>query len=91
MKTYYHTPVQVMFHDCYGWNAGIAFEDKVICAHCGDVVSIGELIEDCDDDITCPIYEYKEWASLTDDITGDFTEIPRGLVITKDYVIKEVQ
>lgn len=91
MKTYYNEPVQIMFHDNSGWNAGIAFEDKVICACCGNVISIGDLIEECDDDIACPIYEYKGWVSIAGQITGDFTEVPRGLELTQDYVIKEVQ
>lgn len=91
MKTYYNEPTQVLFHDESGWNAGIAFEDKIICACCGAVYSIESLIADCDEDITNPIYEYDTWVSITDDIASDFTDLPKGLELTEDYVIKEVQ
>lgn len=95
MKTYYHAPVQVMFHDGSGWNMGIAFEDKVICACCGVVFPIKNLLDNLDEDITCPIYEYDFWVSITDDITDNiadgFTELPRGLILTEDNQIKEVQ
>ena len=91
MKTYYNEPTQVLFHDEAGWNAGIAFEDKVICACCGKVFTIVDLIDNLDEDLTCPIYEYKYWVSITDDISGDFTELPEGLELTEDYVIREVK
>ena len=91
MKNYYNEPTQVLFHDESGWNAGIAFGDKVVCGCCGHVYSIAELIEDCDEDLTYPIYEYKYWVSITNDISGDFTELPEGLELTEDYVIREVR
>ena len=91
MKTFYDIPTQVMFHDESGWNAGIAFEDKVICACCGEALSIENLIANCDENIANPIYEYKAWIPLTDEITGDLNGMPAGLMLTEDYVIKEAQ
>lgn len=91
MKTFYDIPTQVVFHDEEGWSAGIAFEDKVICACCGCVFSIEDLIDNLDEDITCPIYEYDFWVSITDDIADGFTDLPRGLILTEDNQIKEVQ
>lgn len=91
MKTFYDIPTQVLFHDVYGWNAGIAFEDKVICACCGSIFTIDDLLEYLSEGVTNPIYEYKTWISVTNDITGDFTELPKGLTFTEDNEIKEVQ
>ena len=91
MKTFYDIPTQVLCNEGDGWSAGIAFEDKVICACCGSVFPIGDLIDNLDEDITCPIYEYKYWVSVTDEITGDFTELPEGLELTEDNQIKEVK
>lgn len=91
MKTFYDKPVQVVFHDELDWHAGIAFEDKVICACCGTIYPIATLIDiSREEGITNPIYEYKYWVSVTDEITGNYTELPEGLELTEDNQIKEV-
>lgn len=91
MKIFYDVPTQVLFNEGDGWSAGIAFEDKVICACCGGVFPIEDLIDNLDEDIICPIYEYKDWISVTDEIAGGYVELPEGLELTEDYEIREVK
>ena len=75
MKTYYYVPTQVIFYDgCDDspiFCAGIAYMDEIICACCGGVMKISEVIADAKEDgIKTAIYDYKDWCDVREAIAG---------------------
>lgn len=75
MKTYYDFPTQVIFYDGGDESpifcAGIAYKDEVICACCGGVMKISDVIADADEDgIKTAIYDYPDWYDVSEAITG---------------------
>ena len=76
MKTSYEAPTQVMFHDPDGvYNFGIAWGDKIICACCGGVFEVEEILKFALEDQPA-IYEYSTWNDLSNEIYGG--EYPNG-------------
>ena len=85
-KTYYDIPTQVMFYeaDPNVWSWGIAYKDDIICACCGAVLHITEIIDDFVDyaeekgaKLSKPIYEYDGWCDIVEGIYGG--ELPDEL------------
>lgn len=85
-KTYYNVPTQVMFYeaDPDTWSWGIAYKEDIICACCGTVLHITEIIDDFVDyaeenkvQISKPIYEYDGWCDIVDAVYGG--ELPDNL------------
>ena len=80
-KTYFDNPTQVIFADpdnTGSWLVGIAYCENIICACCGGVFEIDEVIEMAHEDgIKCAIYEYSNWAPFSDEIYGGV--LPIGL------------
>ena len=77
MKTYYDVPTQVVFYDggedsqhpefC----SGIAYKNEIICACCGGVIEISEVIADAKEDgIKTAIYDYADWCDIREAIVG---------------------
>jgi hypothetical protein len=98
-KTYYERPTQVMFYeaDPNTWSWGIAYRDDIICACCGAVLHITEIIDDFNDyakennaKVSKPIYEYNGWCDIVDGIYGG--ELPSGLAENDngEYVEDEI-
>jgi hypothetical protein len=80
MKTYFEEPKQVLFADEEGtWQCGIAYEDYVICACCGGIFYIEDIIENAPSYVQYPIHEYETWVSLTDEIYGG--EYPKTFIV----------
>ena len=75
MKTYYAIPTQVIFYDGGDESpifcAGIAYKDEIICACCGGVMKISEVIADAEEDgIKTAIYDYADWYDMCEAIVG---------------------
>ena len=75
MKTYYDVPTQVIFYDGGDdspiFCAGIAYKDEIICACCGGVMKISEVIADAEEDgIKTAIYDYADWYDMCEAIVG---------------------
>ena len=75
MKTYYDVPTQVVFYDggydSPNFCAGIAYKDEIICACCGGVMKISEVIADAEEDgIKTAIYDYVDWYDMREAIVG---------------------
>jgi hypothetical protein len=91
-KTYFDRPAQVVFADPDNpgeWLVGIAYQDEVICACCGGVFRIDEVIEMTHENgVNCAIYVYPEWVDITNEIVGD--ELPEALDRNEDGEIYEV-
>ena len=90
-KTYYERPTQVMFYEAESntWSWGVAYKDDIICACCGCVLHITEIIDDFNDyakengaKISKPIYEYNCWCDIVESIYGD--ELPEELECDED-------
>ena len=69
-QTWFDVPTQVAYFDEDHYEAGIAYQDEVICACCGGVTSIEEIIEFAPSGVT-PIVAYKKWVSFRDEIIGE--------------------
>ena len=69
-SSWYDTPTQVAWFDEGSYAVGIAYRDEIICACCGGVVSIEDVIEDTPEGVI-PIVEYKNWIDFKEDIIGD--------------------
>ena len=75
MKDFYYVPTQVVFYDgCDDspiFCAGIAYKDEIICACCGGVMKISEVIADAKEDgIKTAIYDYADWCDMREAIAG---------------------
>ena len=91
-KTYFDRPAQVVFADPDNpgeWLVGIAYRDQLICACCGGIFDIDEVIELAHEDgVKCAIHEYREWNDIADEIVGG--ELPETLDRNEDNEIYEV-
>ena len=90
-KTYYNVPTQVMFYeaDPDTWSWGIAYKEDIICACCGAVLHITEIIDDFIDyaeeneaKLSKPIYEYRGWCDFVGGIYG--YELPDELEVDEN-------
>ena len=92
METYFDCHEQVMFADPDNpgeWIVGIAYKDEIICACCGGIFDIDDVIEQARvDGVKQAIYPYEDWIDIGYDITGD--DFPKGLS-TKNGKIIEVE
>ena len=78
MNKYFDEPKQVIFADPDNegeWLAGIAYKDEIICACCGGVFEIEDVINSVEDPEKA-IFPYKDWETLEYEIKGD--EPPEG-------------
>ncbi len=69
---YFDEPTQVMFADPDNegeWLVGIAYKDEIICACCGGVFEIADILEAVSEGEQA-IYPYKDWADISDGICG---------------------
>ena len=67
MKRFFEKPTQVRFRDPEGdnsWIGGIAYQDKIICGECGEVLNV----EDYD---YFNFQEYDHWVSISEEIKGE--------------------
>ena len=90
MKTYFEKPKQVVFADPDNpgeWLVGIAYGDDIICACCGGVFSIEEVIElAAEDGVANAIYPYEDWVDIAIEIAGD--GLPGGLDIVEGKIVE---
>ena len=64
-------PLQVMFFDGEDMCPGIKIEDKIICACCGGIFEVEDVIEAAMDAGVEPIRWFDHWVDLTEEIKGD--------------------
>ena len=69
-QTYFDVPTQVAYFDERVYHSGIAYKDEVICACCGGVTEIDDLIRWAPTGVA-PIVPYKDWVSFRDEIIGE--------------------
>jgi hypothetical protein len=69
---YFDNPTQVMWFDVDAneYKRGIAYCDEVICACCGGIISIEEIVETCPKG-QVPIYSFDSWIDLSESICED--------------------
>ena len=100
-RCFYDIPTQVMFvepkcvkdgnEDCGPeWYAGIAYRDEVICACCGGVFAIEDVLESAEEyGLARGIYSYDEWVDISDAIIDD--TLPLGLAATSKGIVETVE
>ena len=71
MAKYFDRPTQVMFFDADNdvYDAGIGYHDEIICACCGGVMSIDEVIENCPSNRKA-ICTFDDWVDFSTEISG---------------------
>ena len=91
MSMYFNRPKQVMFADpdnAGEWLAGIAYKDEIICACCGSIFNIDDVVEQATiEGIKQAIYPYEKWVDLVYEVTGG--EMPTGLIEQDGKIIEE--
>ena len=75
MEKYFETPRQVVFvepnKEELQFCMGIAYKDEVICACCGGVFEISEILEaGVEYDLIQSIWIYEEWMDCSSNIQG---------------------
>ena len=71
-RTFYETPTQVAYWDVDGdhYVGGIAYQDAIICACCGGIMDINEIIEFAPCGVN-PIVEYNHWLDISYEVMDD--------------------
>lgn len=69
-QAYFDVPIQVAYFDERVYHSGIAYKDEVICACCGGIIEIDDLIRWAPSGVA-PIVAYKKWVSFRDEIIGE--------------------
>lgn len=83
MTKYFEKPTQVVFMDPNSacnhvkWRGGIAYEDKIICGCCGNILDIAILVDMAFEFDYDTIYEYHEWLNIEEAVIGG--DLPDGL------------
>ena len=88
MEMYFDRPKQVVFADpdnAGDWIVGIAYKDEIICACCGGIFNIDDVVEQATaDGVKQAIYPYEDWIDVAFEITGG--EMPKGLSIDGEKI-----
>ena len=63
--------VQVIFYDGDNMCSGILHGKHIICACCGGVFEVDEVIERAREDGQVPVRVFDTWADISDEIKGD--------------------
>ena len=91
METYFDIPKQVIFADpdnAGEWIVGIAYKDEIICACCGGIFNISDVVEQAQEDgVKQAIYPYEDRIDIAYEITGG--EVPSGLKIIDDKIVED--
>lgn len=66
-QTYFDVPTQVAWFEENHYCAGIAYEDYVICACCGGVTQIDEIVDFAPSGVA-PIIAYDDWVNIHEEI-----------------------
>lgn len=66
--------VQVMFYDGEHMCAGIMLGDKIVCACCGAVFEVDEVVSNAVEDGREAIRMFQIWANISEEIQGDTSE-----------------
>jgi hypothetical protein len=89
-KLYFDVPKQVVFADpdnAGEWNVGIAYRDEIICACCGGIFEIADVVEMAEE-TGCKqaIYSYEDWNDIAYEISGG--EMPNGLSMDDTHIFE---
>lgn len=69
---YSGTAVQVKFWDGENWCIGIMIGRRIICACCGGVFDVDEVLSNArEEGYDNPIIVYDTWVDISDEIRGD--------------------
>lgn len=67
--------IQVKFLDGETWCAGILVGRHIICACCGGIFDVDEILENArEDGIENPIEPFNTWVDISEEIWGDDEE-----------------
>jgi hypothetical protein len=69
-----NVPMQVMFYDGDNMCPGIMMGDKIICACCGGVFEVSDVVDRACEDGKNAILMFETWVDLGEEIQGDTSE-----------------
>ena len=93
-ELFFERPIQVMFPDfdddeSMSWLVGIAYKTEIICACCGGVFEIADVLACAKErGYKRAVYPFGSWINLYDEISGNC--LPEGLTLNANYDIIEV-
>ena len=64
-------PVQVLFYDGEDMCAGIMVGDKIICACCGAIFDVDDVVSNAIEDGREAIRMFDYWVDISDEVRGD--------------------
>lgn len=69
----FNEPTMVKFYEsgCEHWSGGIAYGDEIICACCGGILEIAEIIQDAEEDGVKDPIQVLSWINLRDELLGE--------------------
>ena len=74
-------PKQVMFYDGEDMCAGIMIGDKIVCARCGALFEVDEVIENAREDGRDAIRVFDYWVDLSIEVEGDLDDYENHTVL----------
>lgn len=73
--------VQVMFYDGEGMCSGIMVGDKIVCARCGAVYDVDDVVSDAIEDGREAIRMFKTWVDISTEVEGDLDDYENHTVL----------
>ena len=73
--------VQVMFYDGNYMCSGIMVGDKIVCACCGSVFDVDEVVSNAAEDGKEAIRMFEIWVNITAEIEGDLDDYENHTVL----------
>jgi hypothetical protein len=73
--------VQVMFYDGEGMCSGIMVGDKIVCACCGAVYDVDEVVSNAIEDGREAIRMFGTWVDISTEVEGDLDDYENHTVL----------
>ena len=74
-------PRQVMFYDGEDMSAGIMIGDKIVCACCGALFEVDEVIANAREDGVEAVRMFEYWVDLSTEVEGDLDDYVNHTVL----------
>ena len=77
----YGKPVQVLFYDNEDMCPGIMVGNQIVCACCGALFDVDEVIDNAREDGAEAIRMFTTWVDISSEIQGDLSKDYEGTVL----------
>ena len=73
--------VQVMFYDGEGMCSGIMVGDKIVCACCGGIFDVDDVVSNAIEDGREAIRMFETWVDISTEVEGDLDDYENHTVL----------